>query len=150
MELSLFEEVAEVVRGLLPDDLGALRCRCRRYGVKVWFGAEQPAKEHYEAQIIGASAVDGASVLAIEVGFHAEHPGAAANDAVISRLAAREEYWRSDLGAEAEVGAFLGRAESWRRISETWPDPDLSDTEIGFELGARLADYIIALERIRR
>ena len=104
-----------------------------------------PPKEHYEAQVVGARDVPGAEVLAIEVGFHSEYPKHADNDAVLAGLLAAEQ-WRSDLGDEAVAGEFLGRADNWRRISETWPDPDLDDPELGTELAMRLLDYIEALE----
>ena len=45
----------------------------RRYGIKVWFGPSDPPREHYEAQVIGPNEVKEASVLALEIGFHAEH-----------------------------------------------------------------------------
>ena len=45
---------------------------------------------------------------------------------------------------------WLGRADRWRRVSETWPDPDLGDTELPFEVAARLTDYVIALEPVLR
>jgi hypothetical protein len=150
VEQSLFEEVADVVVGLVPGDLGTVRSRARRFGIKVWFGPAAPPKEHYEAQVIGADAVDGAMVLALEVGFHAEHPRASDNDAVIGRLLGAERRWRRVIGTEAVAGPFLGRPDVWRRISETWPDPDLSDADIALELGARLTDYITALEPLRR
>ena len=57
--------------------------------------------------------------------------------------------WRKDLGQEAEAGIFLGRADHWRRISETWPDPNLDDPELGTEMAMRLLDYIEALEPAR-
>lgn len=150
IELSLFEEVAEIVRGLVPDELGVVRCRPRRYGIKVWFGSEQPPREHYEAQVIGPKAVEGATVLALEVGFHTEHPQVAANDAVLAGLVTRERSWRRALGPEAIAGPFLGRAHVWRRVSETWPDPDLSAPDVALDVGARLTDYITALEPLRR
>ena len=50
---------------------------------------------------------------------------------------------------EAVVGPFLGRAKSWQRVSETWPDPDLGDPELAIEVAAQLADYISALEPAR-
>jgi hypothetical protein len=149
VELLLFDEVSDVLHGLVPRDLGELRCLPRRYGIKVWWDSEKPPREHYEAQVISAKAVDDAKVLALEVGFHAEHPDAKANEAVIARLVGREKKWRKVLGSEAVVGPFLGR-DSWRRISETWADPDLSDGELAFEVGARLTDYITALELLRR
>ncbi len=53
------------------------------------------------------------------------------------------------MGDAAVVGPFLGRAKSWRRVSETWADPDLGDPELAIELAASLADYITALEPAR-
>ena len=38
----------------------------------------------------------------------------------------------------------------WQRLSETWADPDLGDPELPMEVAARLADYITALEPLRR
>jgi hypothetical protein len=150
MDVSAFEEVGEVLRGLAPTGLGEYRYRAHRYGVKVWFGPEAPPREHYEAQVVGRDADERALVLAIEVGFHAEHPKEPENEAVIAYLVANERRWRSKVGAEAEVGGFLGRADRWRRISETWPDPDLGDSELVIELATRLTDYITALEPVRR
>jgi hypothetical protein len=147
--VELFEEVGEVVRGLVPRDLGELRQRSHKYGVKVWFDTEKPTREHYEAQVIGKRYVPEATVLAIELGFHAENSKVADNDAVIATLLKRESRWRRTLGKEAEVGEFLGR-DTWRRISETWPDPDLDDPDLVLELGTRLTDYICAIEPLRR
>ena len=50
MELGLFDEVAEAVRALTPDEHGDIRVRSHRRGVKVWFGTVKPPREHYEAQ----------------------------------------------------------------------------------------------------
>ena len=146
MESSLFEDVGDALRGILPSELGTLQVRAHRYGIKVWFGTDKATKEHYEAQVVGAKDVPGARTLALEVGFHSEHPKAAANDAVIARLAAYEKQWRKEVGKEAEVAPFLGRADNWRRISETWLDPDLGEPGLAFEIASRLVDYITALE----
>lgn len=146
----LFEEMADVLRTLLPSELGEARMRPRRYGIKVWFDAPAPTREHYEAQVIGARHVEAASVLGLEVGFHAEHPRQEQNDAILTQLLAAEGRWRPVLGAEAVAGPFLGRPDDWRRVSETWPDPDLGDPELPFELAARLTDYVTALEPLRR
>ncbi|HZP30004.1 MAG TPA: hypothetical protein VFC99_13700 [Acidimicrobiia bacterium] len=148
VDVALFEEVADVVVGLVPATIGRPRCRARRAGIKVWFGTADPPREHYEAQLVGADMVDGARVVGLEVGFHSEHPQAPANDAVVGRLVGRERQWRRSIGREAVAGEFLGRRE-WRRISETWPDPDLDDPGLAFEVGARLTDYITALEPLR-
>jgi hypothetical protein len=150
VEESLFDDVGDILRGMAPAELGACRYRAHRYGIKVWFGPEKPIREHYEAQVIGAQEVEGASLLALEVGFHAEHPQAAENDRVIAHLLARERGWRRALGREAEVGAFLGRQDAWRRVSETWPDPDLGAPDLGLEIAVRLVDYVTALEPVRR
>src|SRR6476619_2176470 len=72
VELSLFDEVAEAVRGMAPSDLGTCRARAHAYGVKLWFGPATAPREHYEAQVIGPEDVKRAKVLAIEVGFHSE------------------------------------------------------------------------------
>jgi hypothetical protein len=149
VELELFDQVAETLRGVLPAALGEWKCRAHRYGIKVWFGSDRPGREHYEAQVIGARHVEGAEVLALEIGFHTEHPKPADNDAVIDRLTQAERRWRKRLGAEAEVGPFLGRPDDWRRVSETWPDPDLSDPELAVDVALRLADYVTALEPVR-
>jgi hypothetical protein len=146
----LFDEVADVVRGLVPSTFGALRQQPRRYGIKVWFDSETPTREHYEAQVIGKQHVADATVLAIEIGFHAEYPSAADSDAAMAPLLAGEKKWRRSLGADAVAGPFLGRADRWRRLSETWPDPDLGAGDLPFELGARLVDYITAIEPLRK
>jgi hypothetical protein len=149
MELSLFDEVADALSGLVPRELGRLRLRARRYGIKVWFDDEAPPQEHYEAQVISRDHVADAAVAALEVGFHSEHPQGADNVAVIARLLAAEGQWRRDVGDEAEVGVFLGR-ETWRRVSETWPDPDLDSPTMALEIAARLTDYVTAIEPVRR
>lgn len=144
----LFDQVGEVVRGTTPRELGAVRLRVGGSGVKAWFGGAEPEREHYEAQLIGADIATGARVRALEIGFHVEHRSPADNDAVIARLSAREDDWRALLGADAIAGVFLGR-DSWRRISETWLDPDLDTGDMAFEIGVRLVDYMRALEPFR-
>lgn len=150
MELGLFDEVAEVLRGVLPPELGEPRIWARRSGIKVWFGPADPPREHYEAQVIGATHVPGASVLAIEIGFHAEHPRTEDNVAAMAPLLAKPGSWRRALGTGAEAGGFLGRPDDWQRLSETWPDPDLGDPDLGIEIASRLTDYLTALEPLRR
>jgi hypothetical protein len=149
VELDVFDSAAEVLRGLLPSRLGSLRQRPRRYGLKVWFGPAEPPREHYEAQILGAQHVAGAKVLVIEIGFHSEHPKPADNDAAMAAIAASEPKWRKALGDDPVLGPFLGR-DTWRRVSETWVDPDMSVEGFGVDVGLRLADYITALEPLRR
>lgn len=146
MELGLFDEVGEAVRGLVPPDLGRVRFRAHRYGVKLWFDADAPPREHYEAQVIGAKHVPDATVLALEIGFHAEHPKVADSDAAIERVLRHERAWRKVLGSETVAGPFLGRGDPWRRVSETWPDPDLGDEDLCMEIALRVTDYMTALE----
>ena len=149
MDLQLFDEVGEVLRGLLPEELGPVRTKHHRYGIKVWFGPATPTREHYEAQVIGAKHVAEASVLAIEVGFHAEHRDPAENERAVARVLAGEKRWRKVLGAEAVAGPFIDDRHGWRRVSETWADPDLGDPGLAMELAARLTDYVTALEPLR-
>ena len=148
---SPFEGAADALATLLPPALGEWHTRAHRWGVKLWFGpAERPGREHYEAQVVNARFVTGASVLGIEVGFHAENAKPAENDATLAKLVTHEKRWRKALGGPVEAGPFLGRAEQWRRISETWPDPDLGDPDLPLELAGRLVDYVEALEPLRR
>ena len=101
VEDSLFEDVADALRQMAPDTFGEFRHRSHRYGIKVWFGPATPPKEHYEAQVIGPGEVKGAKVLAIEVGFHSEHPKVAENDEVIAHLTAL-------VGAKVRVTLEIG------------------------------------------
>jgi hypothetical protein len=149
VELQLFDEVGEVLRGLVPDSLGELRTRHHRYGVKVWFGGDKPTREHYEAQVIGAKHVPEATVLALEIGFHAEHRDPAENERVLKELLGSERRWRRTLGTAAVAGEFIDDRNGWQRLSETWPDPDLGDPDLPMDLAARLTDYITALEPLR-
>jgi hypothetical protein len=141
VEQSFFEQVLDALAGSVPAAFGQLHSYAHRRGLKVWF--DEPHREHYEAQLVQ---VDGAQAL--EIGFHAEHPNVAANQAVISRLTAEPE-WRAALGDEPVAGEFLGRS-TWRRVSESWPVPEADDIDAAIEVAARLADYIAALEPLRR
>jgi hypothetical protein len=147
--VELFEVVGDALRGMVPPELGPVHHRWHRYGVKVWFGPELPTREHYEAQVMGPKLVPGARVLAVEVGFHAENRDPRENEAALAVLVAAEAAWRRELGEAPVAGEFLGR-DDWARVSETWPDPDLDDQELAVELAARLTDYVVALEPIRR
>jgi hypothetical protein len=53
------------------------------------------------------------------------------------------------LGDDPEVGPFIGN-DGWRRISEVWEPPEPMDTDAAIEIAARLADYVLAIEGIRR
>jgi hypothetical protein len=148
VELELFDQVADALRAMVPAELGDLRTQPRRWGIKVWFDEEACPREHYEAQVISADHVAGADVLAVEIGFHSEHPKPADNTDALAPLLAVPASWQAELGAEAVAGDFLGRT-GWQRVSETWADPDLSDPEVCFEIADRLATYITALEPVR-
>ena len=144
----LFDQVGEAVHSMDPGDLGELKSRAHRRGVKVWFDSAKPTKEHYEAQLLPRRYVDGLDGVTIEVGFHSEHRDAARNVEVITRLEGAEKRWRKNLGAEAEIGEFFGAA-GWQRVSEVWIEPDLDDPDLAFELAARLIDYLTAIEPAR-
>ena len=142
LERTYFEWVLDAFEGFAHELDGDLHSSWHRRGLKVWYGDAK--KEHYEAQLIRTD--DGA---ALEIGFHAEHPKVEENQAVVDRLVASERSWRRALGAEPEVGVFLG-ADRWRRISEVWDVPDPDDPESTVEIAARLADYALAMEPVRR
>jgi hypothetical protein len=86
VERSLFDDVAHALRGILPSSYEEVHMTYHRYGIKVWLGSAHPAKEHYEGQVVGPQHCPGARSLAIEVGFHCEHPKEVDNEDVISRL----------------------------------------------------------------
>lgn len=94
---------------------------------------------------MGRKHIDGVKGFAVEIGFHAEERDETRNDAVLAHLVASEKKWRKQLGPEAEAGEFFN-ADKWRRVSEVWIDEDLSVEGIDFEIGARLADYVNALQ----
>lgn len=149
IEAHLFAEVAQLVRTMIPDGVGEVHTRSHRRGVKVWFGPSKPTREHYEAQIMPGryADLDGA---VLEVGFHAEHPEEANNQAVADRLEASTRKWRKELGKPAELDTFYGR-DSWRRLSEVWTEVDEldDDPDAAFEIACRLIDYISVVEPIR-
>lgn len=145
----MFDQVDDAVRAMVAAELGSLRTQARRWGIKAWFDLAGCPRVHYEAQVINAKHVADAEVLAIEVGFHAEHPKPADNETALAPIQAAEAQWRAELGPAAILGPFLGR-DGWLRLSETWPDPDLGDVELPFAIAARLTDYLTALEPLRR
>ena len=148
LKLHLFEQVADGLHAIVPPEVGRWQQRNHRYGIKVWRGdAASPPKVHLEAQVIGAKHVAAASVLAIEVGWHAEQPDPERNRAALDQVVADERRWRRDLGAEPVAGPFIGHTRGWLRVSETWPDPDLGAEDLPFELAARLTDYLVALRK---
>lgn len=149
----MFEQVGELTRTLVAEEIGALRFRSHRRGVKVWLDHhtqkdDRPPRLHYEAQVIPRRFVDDVEGAALEIGFHAEDNDESVNDVAVERLLAHEDRWRDDLGAEAAAAPFLGRPDDWRRCSETWIEPDLDDEEVAFEIASRLADYVNALQPV--
>ena len=147
MDQAFFDTARDALEGFVVTTIGRPRTWAHSRGLKVWFTDE--TREHYEAQLIR---VEGEAHF--EIGFHAEHPKPALNDAVLQRLLAVEPKWRKVLGPDAVAGEFIGRA-GWRRISELWPVPDAGvddDAEaidIAIEVAARLADYVRAIEPLR-
>jgi hypothetical protein len=144
VELPLFEQVGELTRTLVPEELGSVRFRAHRRGVKVWLDVDKAPRDHFEAQMVPRGFVDGTDGAVLEIGFHAEHGDPAVNDATLAALLTAERKWRRRLGAEAECGAFLGQSD-WRRVSEVWFDLDPDDPETAFEVAARLAEYVSEL-----
>ena len=148
MDLPLFDQVADVVRSLTPEELGELKLRTHRRGIKVWFNTEKAPREHYEAQLLARRHVDGKDGMALEIGFHAENPEAKTNATILADIVKSEKKWRKILGDNAESGEFYGAA-NWCRVSEAWLEPDLEDPELSFEVASRLVDYLEAIEPAR-
>lgn len=145
MELPLFDQVNDLVRALTPAELGLLRSRTHRRGMKVWFDNDKPTRSHYEAQVLARRHVDGIDGMAIEIGFHAEHREVAINQTILSDLERSESTWRKILGDPAQAGVFYD-APDWRRVSEAWIEPDLDDPDLAFEVASRLVDYLMAIQ----
>lgn len=148
MERSFFETVLDALEGFVSPDHGELHARTHRRGIKVWFG--DAIREHYEAQLIPGTLLDrDRDDVGFEIGVHLEHPKVQQNEERLAKLVEAEARWRPELGDEATAGLFLGGG-SWRRISEVWEPPDPEDPEATIEVAARMADYIDAIEPIRR
>jgi hypothetical protein len=142
VEPGFFEMVRNAFEGFVARVDGRQNIFVHSRGMKVWF--DEDTREHYESQLIR---IDGD--VQLEIGFHSEHPKAQLNDEVLRRLLAAESVWRPELGDDPVAGDFIGRA-AWRRISEVWPPPDADDVDEAIEAAARLADYVITLEPLRR
>jgi hypothetical protein len=142
MERTYFHQVQDVFESIALDVTGTLHSTAHGRGLKIWY--DDATREHYETQLIR---VDGKVVL--EIGFHAEYPKVAENEAVLGRLLGDEQVWRRELGDEPEAGGFIG-VDRWRRISEVWDEPDPYDVDVAIEIAARLADYVSVLEPLRR
>ena len=80
MQLSLFDQVDDLLHALVPDELGRLESRTHRRGVKVWFDSDDAPREHYEAQLLARRHVDGTEGMALEIGWHAEYKGILRDD----------------------------------------------------------------------
>ena len=146
MQRGFFDHVLDAFEGFTDDAHGSVHASAHGRGLKVWFGTTdgRSAKEHYEAQLIRVEGEVGC-----EIGFHAEHRDPNHNEAVLAALLERESAWRGELGDEAEAGQFIGM-DGWTRISEVWDPPDPDDPEAPMEVAARLADYVDAIEPVRR
>ena len=142
VERSFFHQVQDVFEGFVLDVSGALHAAAHQRGLKIWY--DDATREHYEAQLVRLG-----DDVALEIGFHAEHPKVGENEALLARLLEEEQAWRRALGDEAVAGVFMG-ADRWRRISETWDAPDPDDVDAAIEVAARLADYVTVLEPLRR
>ena len=146
MSRAFFEEVTDVLVGVLPDELAGFESRRSSRNVKVWY--DEP-REHYEAQLLRVESAEGVRD-GLEIGLHLEHSTAARNDAAMERLTPGRAGWRRSLGRSPTAGPFLGgRPEHWRRISEVWDPPEPDDADAPIEVADRLAAYVFALEPFR-
>jgi hypothetical protein len=150
---AFFEQARDALVGFLPPEWRDFGSYFTSRNLKVWFEPER--KEHYEVQLISRHALQAARrrtrTTVLEVGFHAEHTDAARNDDVLARLERSSKRWRKVLGDEPEVDAFVGmQSGAWRRVSELWEGDDVIEPEAAIEAAARLAEYIRAIEPVRR
>jgi len=148
MDPDLFAQVGDIVHSLCGGALADMRMNNHRFGIKVWFGSVKPTRSHYEAQMLRRKKVDGKEGMCLEIGFHSEHPELEQNVAELDILLAAEKKWRKALGQEATAGEFFD-ADVWRRLSDVWFDPDLSEPDTAMEIAGRLSDYLLVLEPIR-
>lgn len=137
-----FDHVRNAAEGFVAAVAGERHATSHARGLKIWFA--DATREHYEAQLIRIG-----DAIRLEIGFHAEYPNSTQNADVLGHLSALEPSWRPELGDEAEAGPFIGR-KGWARISECWDPPDSGSIDVAIEVAARLADYVIALEPLRR
>ena len=142
MDDSFFDHVRNAVEGFVGGIPGTIHTTAHSRGVKVWFG--DSTREHYEAQLIRDD-----KMVKLEIGFHAEYPNAPENEAVLTHLTSLETTWRKQLGKDAETGPFIGR-KGWTRVSECWEPPAATSIDEAIDVAARLADYVNALEPVRR
>ncbi len=152
MSNQFFEQVRDALVAVVDERYADFVGTWHGSGLKIVFGDGERAKEHYETQVIqamGARGRERGAAPALEIGFHAEHPHAERNEAVLATLNAIESKWRRRLGPQAVAGPFLGN-DRWRRLSETWDEFDLDDPEYAFEVADRLAIYIATLEPLLR
>ena len=149
VELELFDEVAEVLRGLVPDAVGrgdaeptatASRCGSKRQagaGALRGTGDRRARRRGRRRRSLWRSAFTPST-------------RSRDNDDVIERLLTEERQWRKALGVRAVVGPFLGRP---RRVAPLVrdvgrPRPRRAWARRGGR--PRLADYVTVLEPLRR
>ena len=150
MDLQLFDEVGEVLRGLLPPELGELRTKHHRYGIKVWFGPAKPTREHYEAQVIGAKHVaeaDGAGHRG-RLPRRAPRPGGQRAGARAPPRAARSGGARCS-GPRRWPASSSTTATGGSACRRPGPTPTSAIPISPIELATRLTDYITTLEPLR-
>ena len=139
---AFYSDVADALTGFLPPSLRDFEYYRTNSNLKVWYTGD--GREHYEVQILKHN-----KKIVLEIGFHAEHKDRDRNEEAMQSLTRVEKKWRGKLGAEPEVGPFIGQQSgTWRRVSETWDATD--DPEMAVDAAARLADYITTLEPIRK
>ena len=120
--------------------LPAFKLVSQRSIINLKVGPAHGSKEHFEVQLFRGTK----GGLAVEIGFHAEHPKAPANQEVLDRLLAKEKSWRKAIGKDAFAGPFGKGPQAWRRISEVW-DGVTFDGYVAVEAAERLVTYVGAL-----
>jgi hypothetical protein len=116
-------------------DLPPFHSTAHSYMAQLWSGNKQL---HYEAWIRGRLGV-------IEVGLHFE-ADALTNARLLAAFHARRRTIRRALGAEARIESW---DKGWARV---WEPIELAPLDTAFleRIGARVAAYVVALERVLR
>ena len=98
--------------------------------------------------MIGAKHVPEATVLAIEVGFHAEHRDPAENERVLKELWLREALAQGPRQGGGRRRVHRRSPRLAARVGDV-ARPGPGDPDLPMDLAARLTDYITALEPLR-
>lgn len=134
-----YDNVADALAGFLPPSMRGFEMYRSSRNLKLWYAND---RVHYEVQIVKRG-----KVVGLEIGFHTEYKDKTKNDEVVASLQKEEKSWRTQLGAEPEIAAFIGlESGPWKRISEVW-ETDVDDSiSTAVDAAERLSLYVKTFE----